>query len=106
MPTTQAATAAAAVLRQNADQSPARRDDPDKVLWSGRKTRFLIDKYKENFGNNGKKELELVVKMTDHDFLVVPIRVFGYDRCAPVEHRFDTTLRPVGRLRCPIQLFP
>ncbi|KAL1445443.1 hypothetical protein MTO96_029193 [Rhipicephalus appendiculatus] len=51
MPTTQASTAAAAVLHP----SRARRDDSDEVLWSGQKTRFLIEKYKENFANIGKK---------------------------------------------------
>ncbi|KAL1420562.1 hypothetical protein MTO96_004516 [Rhipicephalus appendiculatus] len=51
MPTTQASTAAAAVLHP----SRARRDDLDEVLWSGQKTRFLIEKYKENFANIGKK---------------------------------------------------
>ncbi|KAH7983210.1 hypothetical protein HPB52_010215 [Rhipicephalus sanguineus] len=51
IPTTQASTPTAAVL----PQSRARCDDSEEVLWSGRRTRFLIQKYKENFGNIGKK---------------------------------------------------
>ncbi|KAL1471258.1 hypothetical protein MTO96_023769 [Rhipicephalus appendiculatus] len=47
---TQASTAAAAMLHQ----SRACRNDSDEVLWSGRKMRFLIEKYKENFVNIGK----------------------------------------------------
>ncbi|KAL3226444.1 hypothetical protein MRX96_024949 [Rhipicephalus microplus] len=50
-PTTQASAAAAAVL----SPGRARRDDSEEALWSGRKTRFLIEKYKENFRNIGKK---------------------------------------------------
>lgn len=50
-PTTQASAAAAAAL----SPGRARRDDSEEALWSGRRTRFLIEKYKENFRNIGKK---------------------------------------------------
>lgn len=50
-PTTQASAAAAAAL----SPGRARRDDSEEALWSGQRTRFLIEKYKENFRNIGKK---------------------------------------------------
>ncbi|XP_075722172.1 uncharacterized protein LOC142765304 [Rhipicephalus microplus] len=65
-PTTQASAAAAAA------PSPgrARRDDSEEALWSSRRTRFLIEKYKENFRNIGKKgglrnKKQLFLYMTD-----------------------------------------
>ncbi|KAH7957692.1 hypothetical protein HPB52_021902 [Rhipicephalus sanguineus] len=51
MPTMQASTHAAAVL----PKSLAHCDDSEEALWSQRRTRFLTEKYKENFGNIGKK---------------------------------------------------
>ncbi|KAH7947243.1 hypothetical protein HPB52_008568 [Rhipicephalus sanguineus] len=50
-PTTQASAAAAAAL----SPGRARRDDSKEALWSGQRTRFLIEKYKENFRNIDKK---------------------------------------------------
>ncbi|KAL3205153.1 hypothetical protein MRX96_040874 [Rhipicephalus microplus] len=50
-PTMQASAAAAAAL----SPGRARRDDSEEALWSSRRTRFLIEKYKENFRNIGKK---------------------------------------------------
>ncbi|XP_049268996.1 uncharacterized protein LOC125757442 [Rhipicephalus sanguineus] len=50
-PTTQASAAAAAAL----SPGRARRDDSEEALWSGRRTRFFVEKYKENFTNIGKK---------------------------------------------------
>ncbi|KAH7971598.1 hypothetical protein HPB52_000341 [Rhipicephalus sanguineus] len=47
----QSSTPTAAVL----PQTRARCDDSEEALWSGRRTRFLIQKYKQNFGNIGKK---------------------------------------------------